>query len=105
MPMIDLSVVVFPAPLRPSSVTTSPSFTSNVTPCRICDSPYHACRSLIASSGVLTSSMAHPHVGLANLGIGGHGIVVAFRQHAPAREHGNVVGAIGDNRKIMLHHT
>ena len=28
MPMIDLSVVVLPAPLRPSSVTTSPGRTS-----------------------------------------------------------------------------
>jgi hypothetical protein len=30
--MIDLSVVVLPAPLRPSSVTTSPVNTSNVAP-------------------------------------------------------------------------
>ena len=30
MPMIDFSVVVLPAPLRPSSVTTSPARTSNV---------------------------------------------------------------------------
>ncbi len=27
MPITDFSVVVLPAPLRPSSVTTSPSFT------------------------------------------------------------------------------
>ena len=46
MPMIDFSVVVLPAPLRPSSVTTSPWCTSNDTPCRMCDSPYQACRSL-----------------------------------------------------------
>ena len=32
MPMIDFRVVVLPAPLRPSSVTTSPRLTSNVTP-------------------------------------------------------------------------
>src|SRR6478752_2806704 len=102
--MIDFSVVVLPAPLRPSSVTTSPSFTSNATPCRICDSPYQAWRSLITSSDFFTSSMAHSHVGLANLGIAGHRVIIAFRQHAPAREHGNVVGEIGDNRKIMLHH-
>src|SRR6185295_5034547 len=102
--MIDFSVVVLPAPLRPSSVTTSPSFTSNVTPCRICDSPYQAWRSLITSSGVLTSSMAHSHVGLANLGMVVHLVIVAFSQHASAREPSNVVGEIGDNRKIMLHH-
>ena len=35
IPMIDFSVVVLPAPFRPSSVTTSPSRTSKVMPCRI----------------------------------------------------------------------
>ena len=30
MPMIDFSVVVLPAPLRPSSVTTSPARTSKL---------------------------------------------------------------------------
>ena len=32
MPMIAFSVVVLPAPLRPSSVTTSPGRTSKSTP-------------------------------------------------------------------------
>ena len=32
MPMIDFSVVVLPAPLRPSSVTTSPELTSKSMP-------------------------------------------------------------------------
>ena len=32
MPMIDFSVVVLPAPLRPSSVTTSPAFTLKLMP-------------------------------------------------------------------------
>jgi hypothetical protein len=39
MPMIDFKVVVLPAPLRPSKVTTSPSRTLSATPCRMCDSP------------------------------------------------------------------
>ena len=51
IPMIDLSVVVLPAPLRPSSVTISPGRTSKSTPCRTCDSPYHACRSRTCRSG------------------------------------------------------
>ena len=51
MPMMDLSVVVLPTPLRPSSVTTSPWFTTKSTPCRTCDSPYQACRSFTASIG------------------------------------------------------
>ena len=42
MPMIAFSVVVLPAPLRPSKVTTSPSRTSRSTPCRMCDSLYQA---------------------------------------------------------------
>ena len=32
MPMIDFSVVVLPAPLRPSKVTTSPAFTLKLMP-------------------------------------------------------------------------
>src|SRR6266851_9665213 len=102
--MIDLSVVVLPAPLRPSSVTTSPSCTSNVTPCKMCDSPYQACKSLIASRGVRTSSMPHPHVSLANLGIARHHLVVAFRQHTAARQHRDVIRQIRDDRKVMLDH-
>ena len=57
-PMIDFSVVVLPAPLRPSSVTTSPAATSNATPCRMCDSPYHACRPRTASSGAVAAGDA-----------------------------------------------
>ena len=32
MPITDFSVVVLPAPLRPSSVTTSPAFTLKLMP-------------------------------------------------------------------------
>lgn len=39
MPMIDFIVVVLPAPLRPSSVTSSPERTDSSTPCRMWDSP------------------------------------------------------------------
>jgi hypothetical protein len=44
------SVVVRPAPLRPSSVTTSPGSPCRSMPCRMCDSPYQACRSVTRSS-------------------------------------------------------
>ena len=43
-PMIDFMVVVLPAPLRPSSVTTSPSATRKSTPCSTWLSPYQAFR-------------------------------------------------------------
>src|SRR5450755_2289783 len=90
MPMIDFSVVVLPAPLRPSRVTTSPCATSKLTPCRICDSPYHDCRSRTlsiapdeAASGMRDSQVRLDHVRvLRDRG------VVALRQHLSAREHG-----------------
>src|SRR3954452_15788771 len=109
MPMIDFSVVVLPAPLRPSSVTTSPWCTSNVTPCRMCDSPYQACRSLTESSGARTSSMAGPriaraHVRFLHLGIVRHRRIVALRQHPAARQHGDAVAEILDNAQIVLDH-
>src|SRR3990172_872272 len=104
IPMIDFSVVVLPAPLRPSSVTTSPSCTSKFTPCKMCDSPYQACRSLIASKGTVTSSMPHSHIGLTHLGVVRHRRVVALRQYTPAREHGDGIGEIGHHREIMLDH-
>ncbi len=68
-PMIERSVVVLPAPLRPSSVTTSPGCTLNVTPCRMCDSPYQACTSASDSSGARASSMADTHIGFTHLGV------------------------------------
>src|SRR5579864_5656146 len=83
-PMIDFSVVVLPAPLRPNNVTTSPSRTSNSTPCRMWLSPYQAL-------SPFTSSIRRPQVGGDNFGIGGHRCVVAFRQDPSAREHGDDV--------------
>ena len=69
MPMIDFSVVVLPAPLRPSSVTTSPSKTSKVTPCRMWDSPYQACSSFDRQQrrACPDSGMADPEIGLAHV--------------------------------------
>ena len=73
MPIIDLRVVVLPAPLRPSKVTTSPRRTSKSTPCRMWDSPYQASRpetfsSVAASLAVfdgasIASLMADPEIG------------------------------------------
>src|SRR5690242_12855261 len=106
MPMIDLRVVVLPAPLRPSSVTTSPARTSKLAPCRICDSPYHACRPSTVSSGALgvLSSMADPHVGLAHFGVVRDGLVVAFGEHAAACQNRDAVRQVGDDAEIVLHH-
>src|SRR5690349_12139275 len=102
MPMIDLSVVVLPAPLRPSSVTTSPARTSKVAPCSTCDSPYQACRSSTASSA--PSGMAHSQIGLAHLGVGRDAGVVALGEHPAAREHRDAVAEVGDHAEIVLDH-
>src|SRR5262245_10135323 len=106
IPMMDFIVVVLPAPLRPSSVTTSPENTSKSTPCRMCDSPYQACRPPTVRSGAPRpgSAMADPQVGFLDGGIGRHRLVVAFRQDAAARQHRDAVGQVGDDAEIVLDH-
>src|SRR6185436_7147373 len=105
MPMTARMVVVLPAPLRPSSVTTSPAFTLNVMPCRMWLSPYQACTSCTASCA---SAMPGPptgtHVRLDDLRVAADLGVRTFRQHVPARQHGNAVGQVGHHRQIVLDH-
>src|SRR5271166_967859 len=103
MPMIDLSVVVLPAPLRPSSVTTSPARTSKSAPCSTCDSPYQACSPSTASKGATVGlSMANPEIGLAHGRIGRDRLIIALRQHAAAGEHRDAVREVGDHAEIVL---
>ena len=51
IPISERRVVVFPAPLRPRMVTSSPGRTARSTPCRMCDSPYQAFSWSTASKG------------------------------------------------------
>src|ERR1700694_1162328 len=103
MPMIDFIVVVLPAPLRPSSVTTSPGSTSNVAPCSTWDSPYQACRASPASRGAaLGLSMAGPEIGLAHARMCRDRLIVAFGHHPAARKHRDAVGEVGDDTEIVL---
>src|SRR5687767_2318557 len=112
MPMIDFSVVVLPAPLRPSRVTTSPGRTSKLMPCSTWDSPYQVSSPCTASSGALSvagatraaSAMAHPDIGFDHARILRHGGVIPFGEHAAARQHGDAVGQRGDHREIVLDH-
>src|SRR5438094_1929438 len=105
MPMIDFSVVVLPAPLRPSSVTTSPANTSKVAPCNTWDSPYQACSPSTASRGAVAGlSMAHSQIGLAYLRVGRDRGVIALGEHPPACEHRDAVGEVGDHAEIVLDH-
>src|SRR4029077_7976500 len=96
-PMIDFSVVVLPAPLRPSSVTTSPSRTSKSTPCRMWLSPYQALRPF-------TSSMRRPQIGGDHVGVGRDRAVVALGQDAPAGQHGDDVAKPFHDREVVLDH-
>src|SRR6266850_6448416 len=100
IPMIDFSVVVLPAPLRPSSVTTSPSRTSKSMPCRMCDSPYQALRPLTSSRLDMPSS----EIGLDHARILGHGAVVAFGEVLAPLQHGDAVGERRDDRQVVLDH-
>src|SRR5512144_1141594 len=88
MPMIDFNVVVLPAPLRPSSVTSSPRPISKLTPCRMCDSPYQACS---AATFRRVSGMTGPDIGLDDQRVLRHLGVRPLGQHLAARQHGDGV--------------
>src|SRR4051812_2726817 len=102
IPMMARSVVVLPAPLRPSSVTTSPSPTVKLIPCRMCDSPYQACRSATLSSVLCSTAptgMAGSHIGLDDFRIVRDRGIVALGENATARQHRDGVGEVGDDRE------
>src|SRR6185295_12337811 len=106
IPITDFSVVVLPAPLRPSSVTTSPPCTSKSTPCRMCDSPYQALSSFTPSRAENFSfdgsAMARPKVGLDHRRIGRHRGVVAFGKNLAPLQDGDGAGQVGDHREVVL---
>src|SRR5215471_10341646 len=92
IPMIARNVVVLPAPLRPRRVTTSPSVTAKLIPCKMCDSPYQACNSSTSSSG---SGMAGPEIGFGDLGVLRDRRIIAFCEDAAAGQHRDDVGEVG----------
>src|SRR6516165_2625087 len=103
IPMMDFRVVVLPAPLRPSSVTTSPANTSKLAPCSTWDSPYQACSPSTASNGATAAlSMTNPEISFPHRGIIRNRPIIAFCQHAPAREHGDAMREIGDDAEVVL---
>src|SRR5262245_53059126 len=101
IPMMARMVVVLPAPLRPSKVTTSPAFTSKVMPCSTWLSPYQALRSRTLSC---TSAMARPHVGFDDLGVLRDLGIVALGQNLAARQDGDPLRQVRDHRQVVLHH-
>src|SRR6266404_5612786 len=107
MPMMARKVVVLPAPLRPRSVTSSPSPTLKFIPCRICDSPYQAWRSSTRSNSLrrtAASGMAGPHIGVDDLGVPRNLRVGALRQDLSTGQNGDGVRQVGDDREIVLDH-
>src|SRR5215469_4785775 len=118
MPMIDFSVVVLPAPLRPSSVTTSPAFTSKLIPCRMWDSPYQASRFwtdricppvaavdfVAGAAAVFRSGMTGPQISFLDAFVLRQFGVVALGEHLAAGQNRDDVGEIGDDVEIMLDH-
>src|SRR5579871_2242784 len=97
-PMMLFSVVVLPAPLRPSNVTTSPSRTSKSSPCRMWLSPYQALRpaiSSIACSGMCGTEVRGDHIGIA-----GDVAVVALGQNLAARQHGDGIAQPFHDREV-----
>src|SRR5579864_8325672 len=106
MPMIDLSVVVLPAPLRPSRVATSPAATVKSMPCRTCDSPYQASSPCTSSKESATAAlgMAGSEIGLAHFGVVGNLAVRTFGQDSAACQHGDDIRKIGHHRQIVLNH-
>src|SRR3989449_575524 len=102
MPMMAFRVVVLPTPFRPRSVTTSPRGTSNSTPWRMCDSPYHAFRPATERSAA--SGMLGAQVSLDHLGITGHRPIVALGDDLAAREHRDLIRKIRDDAQVVLDH-
>src|SRR3954451_2692578 len=100
-PMMLFMVVVLPAPLRPSSVTTSPSCTSKSTPCRMWLSPYQAFSPLIAS---MASGIWRPEIGGDDVRVAAHAGIVPLGQDLPAREHRDAVAQALDHAQIVLDH-
>src|SRR5215471_6486949 len=101
IPMIARRVVVFPAPLRPSNVTTSPSPTAKLTPCRMWDSPYQACSSSTRSKCccvTAASGVAGPKIGLHDLGVLRDHAVIALGENAAAGQHRDHVAEVGHHR-------
>src|SRR5262245_23932472 len=94
MPMMARMVVVLPAPLRPSKVTTSPGFTSKLMPCRTWLSPYQPLRSRTLSCG---SAMTRPHVGFDDLGVLRVLARSTLGQDFAPRQYGDPLRQVGDD--------
>src|SRR4029077_7777488 len=107
IPMMARRVVVLPAPLRPSKVTTSPWRTAKLIPCRMWDSPYQACRSSTPSRCCAVpagSGMAGPQIRFHDVGVLRDGAVIALGEYAATGQYRDDIGEVSHHRQIMLDH-
>src|SRR5919197_2400005 len=99
MPLMARSVVVFPAPFAPSTVTIAPSPTSSVTPCSARMAPYCAWTSSSSSSAI---GLCGPQIGLDHgavaLNVGGR----PLGDLASEVEADDVVGHLHDEVHVVL---
>src|SRR5919197_1836966 len=98
-PMIARRTVVFPAPLRPTSVTSSPPPTRNEMPRSACASPYHAVRSATCSIGLC---MRLTQIRGDDRGIFTDGVVATLCDHASLEEHDHLLRQLGHYAHVVL---
>src|SRR5919201_10993 len=94
-PMMQRSVVVLPAPLRPTSVISSPSRTSRLTSRSACACPYQALRCLTSSIGLSEVRADDPR-------IPAYLVVRAVGDHPTLLHHDDSIGELGDNAHVVL---
>src|SRR5262245_17114320 len=103
-PMMVRSVVVLPAPLRPSRTVMAPAGTAKSTPCKMWYWPMWVCTPLSVSSG---SAMAaapgrNAEVGFLHDGRADHLPRRTVRDQAPIVEHDDAVGETAHHLHLVL---
>src|SRR4051812_41964041 len=98
-PMIERSVVVLPAPLRPSSATTSPCSTRIDRSNSTWESPYSV---LILSTSSRLMRVQPSQIGVLHSRIAPDLVGGAIRQQPALIEHGDALGEFEDGVEIVL---
>src|ERR1700687_2174878 len=90
-PMLDRSVVVLPAPLRPSSATTSPCSIRSESPNKTWEAPYSV---LIRSTSSRLMGVQPSEIGVMDRLVAPDFIGRAVRQKPALVKHGNALGQL-----------
>src|SRR5207302_3763885 len=99
-PMMLLSSVVLPTPLRPMRQTTFPCFTSRSTSRRMSVSPYATCSCLMLSIGLPVVSEIY----LNHLGIALHFLHGALTERLALVQNGHSAGDLADESHVVVDH-